>query len=190
MCSCLYHACAEEVYSVCLMDKSILQWSDMFTTALSIWATLITLGRLPVTIRSILTLTAVIVFSINCLYSINSALSLVTATSISILILVSTWIFSFSSTKQLFTSSKHCILQIIPGLVFLHLSILPSIFYPNKGKHFFNKNICLMRSRHSLLPQLYILATFHVGEHVLRGLSILMLLPKEKHSVGEYKLLN
>ena len=105
MCSCLYHACAEEVYSVCLMDKSILQWSDMFTTALSIWATLITLGRLPVTIRSILTLTAVIVFSINCLYSINSALSLVTATSISILILVSTWIFSFSSTKQLFTSS-------------------------------------------------------------------------------------
>ena len=43
--SCLYHACAEEVYSVCLISVSVLSWSDSFTTILTIWVTIVTMAR-------------------------------------------------------------------------------------------------------------------------------------------------
>ena len=52
--SCLYHACAEEIYSVCLVPLSLLSFCDQFTTSLTLWVTLLTVPALPHSLRSAL----------------------------------------------------------------------------------------------------------------------------------------
>ena len=99
--SCLYHACAEEVYSVCLVSVSLLRWSDVFTTALSVWVTLVTMARLPVTVRSVLNMMAVLCIAVLVTHSTRSVtMTLVMPSLVASLILVTSWSIACVSTGE------------------------------------------------------------------------------------------
>ena len=98
--SCLYHACAEEVYSVCLISVTVLQWADIFTTVLTIWVTLVTMARLPVTIRSVVNMLAVILISVLVHHTPNVTVTLVLPSLVGVLVLVICWTWSCVTTGQ------------------------------------------------------------------------------------------
>jgi len=155
--SCLYHACAEEVYSVCLISVTVLQWADIFTTVLTIWVTLVTMARLPVTIRSVVNMLAVILISVLVHHTPNVTVTLVLPSLVGVLVLVICWTWSCVTTGQCSLTTRYCVLHCVPGVMLLAISIITSLFSYNKS------------------------AFTHVGEHIARGIAILLLLPKDKH---------
>ena len=52
--SSLYHACAGQIYSLCVLNVSILGFSDIFTDILATWVTLLAMAPLPSSVRSVL----------------------------------------------------------------------------------------------------------------------------------------
>ena len=52
--SCLYHACAQDIYSVCLLHVTVLHFCDVFTDILTTWVTLLAMASLPHPVRSVL----------------------------------------------------------------------------------------------------------------------------------------
>ena len=131
--SCLYHACVEDVYSVCVISLTILRWSDMFTTVLTIWVTIITMAQLSVIIRSVLNMTSVMVLSILCLYTTNITLTLVIPSVVSVVVLLLCWTISCVTTGQCSPRTRYCMLHCCPGLMLLSLSIIIATLYPDKG---------------------------------------------------------
>ena len=52
--SSLYHACAGHIYSLCILNATILRFSDIFTNILATWVTLLAIAPLPSSVRSVL----------------------------------------------------------------------------------------------------------------------------------------
>ena len=52
--SSLYHACAGQIYSLCVLNVTILRFSDIFTHILATWVTLLAMAPLPPSFRSVL----------------------------------------------------------------------------------------------------------------------------------------
>ena len=46
-CLQLYHACDQDVFSICLMKYSVLQFCDFYTATLAYWVTILAMGALP-----------------------------------------------------------------------------------------------------------------------------------------------
>ena len=49
----LYHACDQDVYTVCVVKYSVLEFCDTFTGVMSYWVTVVTISSLPDTLRSL-----------------------------------------------------------------------------------------------------------------------------------------
>ena len=58
--SCLHHACAQYVYSVCVLHVTVLHFCDVFTDILTTWVTLLAMASLPHHVRSVLHMMGVI----------------------------------------------------------------------------------------------------------------------------------
>ena len=43
----LYHACDQDVFSICLMKYSVLQFCDIYTATMAYWVTVLAMGALP-----------------------------------------------------------------------------------------------------------------------------------------------
>ena len=52
--STLFHACDQDVFSFCLMKYSVLQFCDYYSTAMSLWVTVLAMGGLPEQAKSLL----------------------------------------------------------------------------------------------------------------------------------------
>ena len=146
--SCLYHACAEEVYSVCLASLGLLRWSDVLTTVLSVWVTLITMARLPVTVRSVLNMMAVLCIAVLVTHAPHSVtMTLVIPSLAAAAILVTSWSIACVSTGDCQPRSRYkvqstiltvhplvryLVLHCFPGLFLLTISILTCLFHHNK----------------------------------------------------------
>ena len=124
--SCLYHACAEQVYSVCLLSVSVLSWSDGFTTVLTIWVTVLTIARLPVTLRSVINMLAVISLAVLVEHTNSVTMTTIIPTLVSLVILVICLVVRCAQTGQCCPSSKYFFLHFLPGLALLALSIFCS----------------------------------------------------------------
>ena len=137
--SCLYHACAEEVYSVCLISVHVLQWSDLFTTILTIWVTIITMAKLPVTVRSVVNMMAVMILSVLVHHTHNVTVTLLVPSLVSVMVLVTCWSISCVHTSQCTPGTRYCTLHCVPGLLLLSVSIITSLFSYNQAgiSHFF-----------------------------------------------------
>ena len=131
--SCLYHACAEQVYSVCLVSVSLLGWSDTFTTILTIWVTIITIARLPVTLRSVINMLAVIILAVLVEHTDSVTMTTILPSLAGLVILVICTCVRCVQTGQCCPSTKYFFLHFLPGLILLSLSVSSSALLQHTG---------------------------------------------------------
>ena len=133
--SCLYHACAEQVYSVCVLSLSVLAWSDTFTTVTTIWVTILTIPRLPVTLRSLINMLAVICLAVLVEHTDSLTLTTVIPTLASLVILLVCLVVRCVQTGQCWPSTSYAALHFVPGILLLAASLASSAILQKRGRN-------------------------------------------------------
>ena len=131
---CLYHACAEQVYSVCVLSLSVLAWADTFTTITTIWVTILTIPRLPVTLRSLINMMAVICLAVVVEHTDSITLTTIIPTLVSLVILLVSLAVRCVQTGECCPTTSYAALHFIPGVLLLAASIASSAIGQQRGK--------------------------------------------------------
>ena len=95
--------------------------------------------------------------------------------------LLPSWCVSCASTGQCRPRTRYLLLHCVPGLGLLAASLATQLLPSNNHGRYLPATWSVDISNY-----LFIAAAFtHVGEHVARGLAILLLLPKDRHRRGD-----
>ena len=95
--------------------------------------------------------------------------------------LLPSWSVSCASTGQCRPRTRYLLLHCVPGLGLLAASLATQLLPSNNHGRYLPATWSVDISNY-----LFIAAAFtHVGEHVARGLAILLLLPKDRHRRGD-----
>jgi len=160
--SCLYHACAQDVYSVCVLHVTVLRFCDVFSDILSTWVTLLAMASLPHTVRSVLHMIGAIGVALAVKHDITPITFLAPSLVGSTILLLS-WFWRCISDKSCFPSTKYLTLYCLPGLVIGGAGLACLTFESSPSSS---------RYQHSLW-------------HVARGVAVMLLLPDNPRVGGK-----
>ena len=161
--SCLHHACAGDVYSVCVLHATVLHFCDVFTAILSLWVTLLAMASLPHQVRSVLHIMGVIVVVLAVKQDRSSPLTFLAPSLLGTTILLLSWFWRCIRDKSCYPSTKYLSLYCLPGLL-IGGGGLACLRYESSSA-------TASRYQHSLW-------------HLARGVAIMLLLPDTPRTGG------
>lgn len=89
----LYHCCDNgTLYSVCVMDYSVLQYCDFFGSVLAVWVTSMAMAEIPLKLRGFLHLAGFLGVLIGTQVTLTSLWTFVVPLLIAALILATSWV--------------------------------------------------------------------------------------------------
>ena len=160
--SCLHHACAQDVYSVCVLHATTLHFCDVLTDVLSMWVTLLAMACLPPQVRSVLHMVGTIAVAMAVNQDTSSSFTFLVPSLLGTTILLVSWFWRCTRDKSCYPSMKYLSLYCLPGLL---------IGGTGLGCLTFQTSLPVSRYQHSLW-------------HLARGVTIMLLLPDTPRTGG------
>ena len=161
--SCLYHACAQDIYSVCVLPMTVLHFCDVFTDILSTWVTLLAMAALPMPVRSVLHLVGTIAVVVAAKQDSSAPLTYLAPALLGVFILLVSWFWRCARDRACY-----------PGTKYLTLYCLPGALIGGAGLACLNFESSPPSSRYQ-----------HAIWHLARGVAIMLLLPDTPRTGGE-----
>lgn len=161
--SCLHHACAQDVYSVCVLHATVLHFCDVLTDILSMWVTLLAMACLPHQVRSVLHMVGTIAVAMAVNQDSNSSFTFLVPSLLGTAIMLVSWFWRCTRDKSCYPSMKYLSLYCLPGLLIGGTGV---------GCLTFQTSLSMSRYQHSLW-------------HLARGVTIMLLLPDTPRTGGK-----
>ena len=92
--STLFHACDQDVFSFCLMKYSVLQFCDYYSTAMSLWVTVLAMGGLPDQAKSLLHMAGAVGLALAIEYNRTGILTFMVPAAMGLVILLFSWVYA------------------------------------------------------------------------------------------------
>ncbi|KAB0799793.1 hypothetical protein PPYR_07673 [Photinus pyralis] len=158
--SSFYHACdaGENIYSFCIVNLSVLQFSDFFCGLLAIWVTIIAIAHLPHPWPSICHITGAILLSFTTTINKTAIWAFAIPFVTGIIILVASWCCHYKRSKARFPSKRYqCIIFPI-GIITVAFGLLTYAFLQTNSNYMY----------------------LHSMWHIVIALSIIILIPNKR----------
>ena len=160
--SCLHHACAQDVYSVCVLHATVLHFGDVFTDILSTWVTLLAMASLPPPVRSVLHMMGAIAVAVAVKQDKTAPLTFLAPSLVGTTVLLLSWFCRCIRDKSCYPSTKYLALFCLPGLLIGGAGLACLTF---------ESSLSSSRYQHSVW-------------HLARGVAVMLLLPDTPRTGG------
>jgi len=164
--SCLYHACDQDIYSVCVLHLSVLQFCDIFTDILCSWVTILAMCWLPNSVRSVLQTAGVLGIAVAVQGSRASPLTVVVPCLLAVAVLITSWLWRCASIRSCYPGPKYLLLYCLPGVGVGAAGLL---------------SLRLVNQESSSGQGQYL----HAAWHLARGVALILLLPESPRGDSE-----
>ena len=114
--STLFHACDQDVFSFCLMKYSVLQFCDYYSTAMSLWVTVLAMGGLPDQAKSLLHMAGAVGLALAIEYNRTGVFTFMVPAAMGLVILLASWISHCSTERTCYPGFKYVCCFLFPGL--------------------------------------------------------------------------
>ncbi|KAF4531342.1 hypothetical protein B566_EDAN017444 [Ephemera danica] len=135
--SALYHACDEEVFSVCLLRLNVLQFCDFYSAILAFWVTLLAMAHLPVPLTSLLHMAGAIGVALGIEYDRTGLAVFMVPTLSGIVILAVSWVVHCRQRHSCFPSKKYWLIYLPPGLILAAGGLICYAFFETEQNYKF-----------------------------------------------------
>ncbi|KAK5648585.1 hypothetical protein RI129_003477 [Pyrocoelia pectoralis] len=137
--SSFYHACdaGEDIYNFCIVNLSVLQFSDFFCGLLAIWVTIIAIAHLSHPWPSICHITGAILLSFTTTINKTAIWAFAIPFMTGIAILIISWSCHYKRTKVRFPSKQYRCIIFPLGIITVALGLLTYAFLQTNSNYMY-----------------------------------------------------